>query len=641
MRVIILFALILTIYGTSSFAIPIESRNESKHSLDGCARIHESYKVSLSKNRTLHIKYNDVKDCYLSFPFDLNRATKVIESLKGIYHNFYIYLDQAKEKAHDGFDFRPVDLITELDALLKNNYTTDFEFFSNITQIIIDLKDSHTYFLPTCYSSFSFNQNILLYSSVNSKGIQSIKVFHDDLNPSNAGCEVTHINGSPALGVITDFAKNHVKNSRDLGVRFNMALASLQLINLNYSTINGNFASRSVLPETENITYDLKCSNTNNIKKLIRPWIISANSDSFYNNFNDSKSYHKSVCLIGNVTQSNPFKKRKILNLPIERLELADIKIPIIEKNVTYIGDFAMLLKIGDIGVVVISTFQPNLITNHSVLITELASKLDSFAKSGIVLDFTNNVGGYIEFSQYFNTLFFPQKRAAFPRDIKINNITTFLINQADKLNFKLADIDPKVTLSYTTDVPFKNADEYIGNNQYTRGGVTTRYSSLFNEIYSNSSLLNFTTSWKFPWSNKDVIILTNGACGSSCAQTTQYLAEQANFATVSVGGFFNYNMSYSSYPGGSVISVDDFYTNVHYIIAGNTTIGHPEIPIDLANNISMYSFQFSFSETYSLKFPNNVTEFMYRPATYRLYYDDKSIYNPRLLWLQAAKFIS
>ncbi|CAG8744281.1 21151_t:CDS:2, partial [Gigaspora rosea] len=531
----------------------------------------------------------------------------VIESLKGIFHDFYIYLDQAKEKAHDGFDFRPVDLITELDALLKKNYATDFEFFSNITQIIIDLKDSHTYFLPTCYNSFSFTQNILLYSSVSSKGIQSIKVFHDDLNPSNVGCEVTHINGSPALEVITDFAKYHVKNSRDLGVRFNMALASIQLINLNYSTINGNFASRSILPETENVTYDLKCSNTNNTKKLIRPWIISANSDSFYNNFTDSKSYHESVCLIENVTQSNPFKKRKILNIPIERLELTDVKIPIIEENVTYIGDFAMLLKIGDIGIVVIPTFEPNLITDYSLLITELASKLDSFAKSGVKkAHFTNNVGGYIEFSQYINTLFTSQKRAAFPRDIKINNVTTFLINQADKLNFKLADVDPKSTLSYTTDVPFKNADEYIGNNQYTRGGVTTRYSSLFNEIYSNSSLLNFTTSWKFPWSNKDVIILTNGACGSSCAQTTQYLAEQANFATVAVGGFFNRNMSYSSYPGGSVVGVDDFYTNVNYIVTGNTTIDHPEIPIDLENNISMYAFKFSFSETYSLQFPNN-----------------------------------
>ncbi|CAG8787691.1 16975_t:CDS:2, partial [Dentiscutata erythropus] len=283
---------------TFSSAIPIENRAESTNNLDGCARIHESYEASLRKTKsTLDIKYNDVKDCYLSFPFDLNRASK------------------------------------------------------------------------------------------------SIKVFHDDLNSSNVGCEVTHIDSSPALEVITDFAKKNIKNSRDLG-------------------------------------------------------------------------------------------KSKKLNLQTE--QLADNKILITGENITYIGDFTMVLKIGDIGV--------------------------------IVLDFTNNGGGYIELSQYLNNLFFSQKKASFPRDIKINNITTFLIKQADELNFQLADFAPKSTLSYTTYELFNNSDEYIGNNQYTRVGSF------------------------------------HGACSSACAQTTQYLAEQANFTTISVCGFYNSSMSYSSYPGGSVV---------------------------------------------------------------------------------------
>ncbi|CAG8829687.1 16223_t:CDS:1, partial [Dentiscutata erythropus] len=86
------------------------------------------------------------------------------------------------------------------------------------------------------------------------------------------------------------------------------------------------------------------------------------------------------------------------------------------------------------------------------------------------------------------------------------------------------------------------------------------------------------------------------------------------------------------SYPGGSVVDVADFYSDVNSIVTGNTTIDHPEIPRNLANNISMSSFRFSFSESYSITFPNNATEFMYRPATYRLYYNDKSIYNLSLL---------
>ncbi|KAF0514776.1 peptidase s41 family protein [Gigaspora margarita] len=603
MQITKLLALILTIYGTLSFAIPIENRGESKYNLDGCARIYESYQAFLKEDTsTVDIKYNDVKDCYLSFPFDLNRATKIIESLKGIYEEFYIFLDQSKEKAQDGFDFRSVDLITELDTLLKKEYTTDFEFFS-------------------------------------------IKVYHDDQEPSNVGCEVTHIDGYPALEAITDFAKNKIQESRDLGVRFNMALASLQFNNSKYSINNGKFALRSTLPEAEYVTYDLKCSDTKVTKKLIRPWKITAHNHNYKNfyNFTDSKSYYESICLMNNFVQSIPSINVRLLNSSTENSRPADIKIPIIGENITYVGDFAMFLRIDELGVVVIPTFKSK--SNVSYLITEVAAKFDSFAKSGvkkIVFDFTNNGGGLVLLSQYFNKLISSHEKAAFPRDFKINNVTTFLINQADHLNHDQLDyFDPKESLSFATYVPFKNSEDFIGNNLYTRGGITSRYSNRFNPVYDNSSLLTFVSNWKFPWSNKDVVILTNGNCGSSCAQTAQFLAEQSNFTTISVGGFFNHSMSYSSFPGGNIEEVDNFYHGINSIATANTTNNYPEIPNNIATNISMNAFTLTFSESYSIEFPNSVMEFMYRPATYRLYYDGKNIFNPSLLWLQAAKFIS
>ncbi|CAG8854505.1 25584_t:CDS:2, partial [Gigaspora margarita] len=159
-----------------------------------------------------------------------------------------------------------------------------------------------------------------------------------------------------------------------------------------------------------------------------------------------------------------------------------DIKIPIIGENITYIGDFAMFLKIYELGVVVIPTFKSK--SNVSYLITEVAAKFDSFAKSGvkkIVFDFTNNGGGLVLLSQYFNKLISSHEKAAFPHYF-----------------------DPKESLSYATYIPFKNSEDFIGNNQYTRGGITSRYSNRFNPVYDNSSLLTFVSNWKFPWSNKD-----------------------------------------------------------------------------------------------------------------------------------------
>ncbi|CAG8774610.1 15046_t:CDS:1, partial [Dentiscutata heterogama] len=40
------------------------------------------------------------------------------------------------------------------------------------------------------------------------------------------------------------------------------------------------------------------------------------------------------------------------------------------------------------------------------------------------------------------------------------------------------------------------------------------------------SGILKFPTPPKLPWTEKDIIILTNGLCQSSCAIITQRLAE-------------------------------------------------------------------------------------------------------------------
>ncbi|CAG8847642.1 38443_t:CDS:2, partial [Gigaspora margarita] len=160
--------LIFTISGTFTVAIPLRKRDQP----DGCANIHASYVASLSGNTTLNITYEDVKNCYMSFPFDLQRATEVIESLKGIYETFYVFNDKAREPTVKGFDYRPINLSDELDALLNKSYTTDFEFFSDISRIYIDLKDGHTSFSPSCYSAFFFFQEIFLYSTVDRKGKQ-------------------------------------------------------------------------------------------------------------------------------------------------------------------------------------------------------------------------------------------------------------------------------------------------------------------------------------------------------------------------------------------------------------------------------------------------------------------------------------
>src|SRR5581483_3451763 len=126
-----------------------------------------------------------------------------------------------------------------------------------------ELKDPHTLFFPICYTRFSFTQRITLYSTVSSDGTQSIKVFKDSLDSSNNDCEVEQIDGATALDTIKAFARDKVFVSKDLGVRFNLALASLALQNGTYliQPRSSQFTLRLVLPDKESTTFNLKCAN--------------------------------------------------------------------------------------------------------------------------------------------------------------------------------------------------------------------------------------------------------------------------------------------------------------------------------------------------------------------------------------------
>ncbi|CAG8693682.1 12361_t:CDS:2, partial [Dentiscutata heterogama] len=226
-----LFALVVNV---RSYIIPRETPVS-----DGCARIHNEF---IAKQKT-NFSYADVKDCYEGIPFDKDVPSKTIDTLTGLVGGFYSFLDKAKEPPQPGFDFKSMDL-------------TDVE------HLFYDLKDAHTVFSSECFTTFLFYTNITFYSVIDN-GEQKIKVFNDTIDRSNVDCEVTHIDGQPALQVISEYAKNLVYASRDLGVRFNIAL------DLTYLSVS--FAVRFEIPQNPCITYTLKCDDTDEFD-IKREW---------------------------------------------------------------------------------------------------------------------------------------------------------------------------------------------------------------------------------------------------------------------------------------------------------------------------------------------------------------------------------
>jgi len=180
------------------------------------------------------------------------------------------------------------------------------------TNLVTELKDPHTLFFPICYTRFSFTQRIVLYAAASQDETNTIKVFKDTNDSQNEDYEVESIDGVAAIDAITQFARDNVFVSKDLGVRFNMALASLALQNGTYllQPRSSQFTLRIVLPEKETTTYNLKCGT--DTKTITRNWEAVINNPDDLNKFTDAKSYWESFCANPPADEkNNPSQKPK------------------------------------------------------------------------------------------------------------------------------------------------------------------------------------------------------------------------------------------------------------------------------------------------------------------------------------------
>ncbi|CAG8669623.1 18760_t:CDS:2, partial [Dentiscutata erythropus] len=576
--------------------------NSYPSKVDACANIHNDH-----ISRKLSFKYEDVKACYETFPFDKDNATRTIETLKSIFANFYSFLDQARDPPTKGFTYRSINVLSELDSLLKNNYTTDIQFMA-----------------------FSFDQQFSMYSIVKHNGTQQIKVFNDSIDSKNIDCLVTHIDDESAMDVIIKYANDSIRTSRDLGVRFNNALASLTLQGGKIS-LSQQFTSRILLPKNPTISYTLDCDGK--INKITRGWKITARNDSIFNNFTDSTSYWNNICI------NQPLQASSGLSYESKR-ELDEYE-PTLEEGKLIIDAYIIrFYTLRDFGVAVISTesIDDKYASNNDLLIDLLSTinqGFQSFANMGIkkvVLDLTNNGGGAAFIAHYITQLLFRDIRN-FPFDVKITEAAKLVIEQSTAKNISSEfDINGSY-ISEKTNTSFTNVSDFIGNNYYIRGGLKIRYSEKgFNSDEQIISEFLGNISKPLPWTAENLIILTNGFCGSACAHITQRLAE-VNVKTVAVGGLSNKPLSFACFAGGFVVTSDTFFQYLKNLSLLNNDLMPKQFP--LATTIS-----FTVNEAYSIKNPDEVLEFSFRPSNYKLYYDEKSIRDPSKLWIQAAALI-
>ncbi|RIB29144.1 hypothetical protein C2G38_2057453 [Gigaspora rosea] len=562
--------------------------------------------VSRAFKKKGSVDYNVAKKCLESFPFNAEYATKNIDAALHTLSHYYVFFDRAKEKSPSGFTYQPVDLERELTSL-RNKFLNQIMTFlyTALRNPLFKLKDGHTRINNICYHHFIYDQKLSLYSVITTdKKGKKKQVFNDKLDPSNNDCEVTEIEGKPALQTIIDFASDRIAYSKDLGVRFNMALAP------SLNVFSQQFTLRGDLPETSSIKYNLSCPK-NKSSTIERKWSVTYEDkfifafDNFCFNINNitALSFNDNFASSGKVTKSAPSDIFETLKSSIA-------------KNFYLLDDGKI-----KVGVAIINEERQDLID----ALKDGFQKLKRKGAKKLILDMSNNAGGDISLPLFLTSLLLSSKQPnSFPTDIIIQNFTVSKIEK----NFNSKgpnDYDlysPNFYLSFPSGNPFKNASEFIGSRK-------KRTSNLYlNALSPNEEkLLNNTSS--FSWTSDDIIILTNGFCASACAVLTLFFSEVHKVKTIAVGGLLDTQMSFSTFPGGEITS-----SNLIMEFAGDNFTNLP-----VANALLL-----TIRESYDMDINGtvkDVLEYSYKPANYRLYYDEKNARDPSLLWLEAAKILN
>jgi len=305
-----------------------------------------------------------------------------------------------------------------------------------------------------------------------------------------------------------------------------------------------------------------------------------------------------------------------------------------------YRGAYASfrLLSDGITGVFRLSTVSPNkLEEQHPNFYDNIDKGFAAFEASGVtrlIVDLQSNSGGIICWGRYVLQTLFPQTvdspyiytlRAS--RLAQVLTRTTYWYDQTLPSPYD-GLIDPRTGEEFRTDSWINPGSKLPGRQGMFSREVTDRYCSAVEDIKGDSGDAMF--------GPQDIVLLTNGNCGSTCAVLALQLHERYGVRTVSMGGEHGQSMMFTSFPGGAVQPNNTLW--VQRIRRVFNTLPRPWRTHDLEALVPKKlpangQLAFTFRQVMSASQPDQVSEYMRIPSEYRMDYTTTRFRMPSILW--------
>ncbi|KAI9327384.1 hypothetical protein BDR26DRAFT_875542 [Obelidium mucronatum] len=516
-----------------------------------------------------------VEQCYNTFKASSQDRKMQVDALKS-YLNFYPYNDIVKGVSAPYYPMQ-MDLFKELDAVTTNaGITTEYQLQNAIGAVLGKLKDGHVSYNPLCFQSFIYYQPFRLAAKYNDQdGAPEIYAQTLVKNPADPiwtywnktfsatgvsntdflGATVKSINGQNTVDFLQKFADDYSSAAHAPETRFNQLFPTYQWPNSNgYYT----FAFPIQFAAREPIKYEFQLYNSTVTKTVTFDWagFLATNPANYAN----AQTYYETEC----IPQPPPpppagpaDKARLVEPTPKSMMELDEFVQPVAaglaqDKTVVVSGSengaFLMMMSDNKTGVWMLSTFLPNglreatseadffkVLDSWFLSVTDGLAALEKAGATRLIIDVTNNGGGLVCSGFRFANYLFPNA------NIKQH------VYQA-RMTQPLADV-----LLFSNEI----ANEFAGSLKTLSGNNITDYLNQlilpgaklpgYPHQYSNKATLDPNGCSPMPegvklqgkWKAEDILLVSNGFCGSTCAQFTTILRDQVGVRAVTYGGGF------------------------------------------------------------------------------------------------------
>ncbi|KAI3323720.1 hypothetical protein HD806DRAFT_72048 [Xylariaceae sp. AK1471] len=637
-----------------------------------------------------------VYECLISVPFNPAVATRLIE-----YYNDTLDFQSTVEflkSPPPSYQQPSVDLRGGLqmiqDAVVSNSFANQYEFEVALQRLIMASHDTHLYLSAGILSAFSFGAPYDIVS-LSIDGVEAPKVYlANDILDSNSFADfqpsaIKSINNQDAASYLDAFAANQSAGAVEPHTDWNQLMFSFAqdiqgTLNI-FGWLAPFYFGDTMTLEFENGT---RTTDPNvGIYWSQGPTGPLETGGDFYNFFvlgfypasfdtatsdevDDSDatttdSAQESATATSSVPEATSSAPVVLTWNSTAYPQVPDVAQPDLG---TYGGGFfsGYFLNSSSVSVLSIPSFDEfdAALNTAQQTVREFIERSKEAGLQKVVIDLQQNTGGQVLLAIATFKQFFPniepfagsQMRASHPTDVMGRTLTQFFeqLPTDDEL-YPVYVIDEWVSsarLNAETGSNFTSWDEFFGPIPAGDDVVTrTQRFNLSSEIFIDNAAeggifdLNPTSSATStpPWAPEDIIILTDGVCGSSCALFVEMMHHEAGVRVVTVGG--------RPVPGpmqgvGNTRGARSMST---FILDNNI-----DVTQDLLNDspdahflpnrteaLDVYILGSSINLRDQVRKGNTTPlQFAYEPADCRIYFTPQTIFNYTALWQYAADAI-